>query len=295
MVYLKIWSLKGEKLKKIRVYEVKAFSKGDIGGNLAGVVIGDTDDSVKQRIARELGYSETVFVDGGGDEESRDYKLEFFTPTDQVDLCGHATIGAFSLLRSLGKIEEGEYWQNGLAGRLRVRVEESKVLMEQKTPGFYGRADKRVIAKSLGIEEDVIERFPVEIVSTGLKDILIPVKSLESLKNIKPDFERIKKVSKRYGVVGYHVFSLESLEGSTAFTRNFAPLYDIDEEAATGTSNGALAAYLKKYEIVNNNRMVFEQGDFMDSPSRIEAEIDNGCVWVGGQGSLVREFELVLT
>ena len=192
----------------------------------------------------------------------------------------------------MGKVEDGRYWQDGAAGRLEVVVDEKTVFMEQKVPSFYGAVDRKTIAKSLNIEEEALEVFPLEIVSTGLRDIIVPLKSLELLKNIEPDFEEIKRVSERHDVVGYHLFSIESIEGNTAFTRNFAPLYDIDEESATGTSNGALASYLKKYEIEGRGRMVFEQGDFMGSPSRIEAVIEDGRVWVGGQGSLVKKYEI---
>ena len=276
-------------MKKITVYEVKAFSKGKTGGNPAGVVLEKTEDSMKQKIARKLGYSETVFLSR---KQKDEFHLEFYTPNNQVDLCGHATIGAFTLLRELGEVEKGKYWQNGAAGRLKVVVDEKSVLMEQKVPSFHGRVGRKIIAESLNIEEEFLEVFPLEIVSTGLKDIIIPLKSLEILKNIEPDFEEIRRVSERYGVVGYHLFSMESIDGNTAFTRNFAPLYDIDEESATGTSNGALASYLKKYEITGKGKMVFEQGDFMEEPSRIEAIIEDGRVWVGGQGSLVKKYEI---
>ena len=63
---------------------------------------------------------------------------------------------------------------------------------------------------------------------------------------MKPDFEKITAVSKKYNVIGYHVFTLETKFDSTAHCRNFAPLYDIPEESATGTSYGALSCYLFK-------------------------------------------------
>ena len=78
-----------------------------------------------------------------------------------------------------------------------------------------------------------------QLISTGLPDIMMPVSSLEVLDRIEPDFPALSKLSERYEVVGVHAFTV-NCDDATCHVRNFAPLYDIDEEAATGTSNGAL-------------------------------------------------------
>lgn len=79
----------------VHVYVMSAFSKDNKGGNKAGVVLNREELSVSQKmeIAKELGYSETAFVT---DSDVADYKIEYFTPTDEVPLCGHATIATFS-------------------------------------------------------------------------------------------------------------------------------------------------------------------------------------------------------
>ena len=80
----------------------------------------------------------------------------------------------------------------------------------------------------------------------------------------------------RYKAVGYHVFALESLHGADANCRNFAPLYDIPEESATGTSNGALGCYLYHYGKINNEQalnILFEQGYSMKKPSEIRVSL----------------------
>ena len=84
--------------------------------------------------------------------------------------------------------------------------------------------------------------------------------------------EKIKQISRKYNAVGYHVFALESLHGANANCRNFAPLYDIPEESATGTSNGALGCYLYHYGKINDEKasnLVIEQGYSMKKPSEI--------------------------
>jgi PhzF family phenazine biosynthesis protein len=105
---------------------------------------------------------------------------------------------------------------------------------------------------------------------------MVPVKSIKILNEIKPDMEKIKKISRKYNAVGYHVFALESLHGAYASCRNFAPLYDIPEESATGTSNGALGCYLYHYGKINNEQassIVFEQGYSMKKPSEIQVSL----------------------
>lgn len=82
-----------------------------------------------------------------------------------------------------------------------------------------------------------------QMISTGLPDIMMPVASQADLEAISPDFPALSKLSEKYEVVGVHAFTTDCQEGTTCHVRNFAPLYDIDEEAATGTSNGALTYY----------------------------------------------------
>ena len=142
--------------------------------------------------------------------------------------------------------------------------------------------------------------LPLQIVSTGLRDVFIPIKSLKELDNIQPDFEKISKISKKYKVIGYHLFTLESKFGSTAHCRNFAPLYGINEESATGTSSAALGCYLFKYGKISKkeaNRLVFEQGYSMKKPSEIVVtlKIQNDQikeVKVGGVALVIKEKEL---
>ncbi|KJR44907.1 Phenazine biosynthesis protein PhzF like [Desulfosporosinus sp. I2] len=150
-------------------------------------------------------------------------------------------------------------------------------MMNQPAPVFSEIIDKDEIADSLNIKTPQIpEDLPVQVVSTGLRDIMVPVKSIEILNAIKPEMEKIKKISQKYNAVGYHVFTLESLHGANANCRNFAPLYDIPEESATGTSNGALGCYLYHHKKINNEQalnIIFEQGYSMKKPSEIRVSL----------------------
>ena len=277
---------------EIEVYTLNAFAKTDNGGNPAGIVLGADSLSAEhmQKIAAKIGFSETAFVKKS---DKADFKVDFFTPNEEVDLCGHATIATFYLLSSKGIIEVGKYTQETKAGILNVECRKDNIIyMNQPSPQFYGILDKKEIAASLNIDEDeIMDNIPIQILSTGLKDILIPIKSLKALYKVKPDFDKISRLCKKQDVVGYHLFTLETKYVSNAHCRNFAPLYDIPEEAATGTSNGALSCYLYKYGLVsekNTKNIVFEQGYSMGKPSEILASLitNNGEiseVKVGGR------------
>ena len=258
---------------KIKAYKLNSFAKSIEGGNPAGVVLGadNLSDNDMKKIASILKLSETAFV---MKSDCADFKVRFFTPSEEVDLCGHATIGTYYTLSSEGIIKPGIYSQETKAGILNVEVKEDlSIMMNQTLPSFYEIIPREEIADSLNISpEDIPENLPIQIVSTGLSDIIIPVKTIMTLNSIRPDFKKIEEISKKYNVVGYHVFTLESLDNSTAQCRNFAPLFGIPEESATGTSNGALGCYLYKYNKISADQarnIVIKQGYSMKKPSEI--------------------------
>ena len=120
------------------------------------------------------------------------------------------------------------------------------------------------------------------------------IKDLDTLNAMQPNFEEIKRISKEYNTVGIHAFVIES---GRIVCRNFAPLYDVPEESATGTSNCALACYLYKNEIIKQNKYVFEQGYSLNEPSEITVELELindqiEKVVVGGNGYVVEEKEI---
>ncbi|WP_102400364.1 PhzF family phenazine biosynthesis protein [Haloimpatiens massiliensis] len=258
---------------EIKAYKINAFAKTVEGGNPAGVVINadSLSENNMKEIASILGFSETAFVMRS---DCADFKVRFFTPVEEVELCGHATIGTFSTLLAEGYIKPGKYTQETKVGILDVQVKEDlSIMMNQTTPSFYEILDKSEIADSLNITVDSIDKkLPVQIVSTGLRDIMVPIKNIDVLNSINPNFNKVAEVSKKYNATGYHIFSLHSINNSNAHCRNLAPLYGIPEESATGTSNGALACYLFKYGMIspkNYKNIVIEQGYSMKMPSEI--------------------------
>ena len=276
---------------------LNAFTKDEKGGNPAGVVL-DTKGLTKeamQAIANKLNFSETAFVLPSANS---DYEIKYFTPNEEVAVCGHATIATFSLLAQIRAIRKKIYTIKTKAGILNVQIHNNKMIsLQQNSPDFLKTLPCEEITKSLNLDEEkLIPDMPIQIVSTGLHDIIIPVRRLSDLLKITPNMKRIAEISKKYNVTGYHVFTLETLHNSTAHCRNFAPLFDIPEESATGTSNAALACYLIRQ---NNNfkkhsTFTFEQGYVMDKPSEVVVNVSTNLgnitdVQVGGFASHFQE------
>ncbi len=265
------------------------FQTNNKGGNAAGVVLeaDNLSETDMLAIAKDVGYSETAFV---MNSSKADVKVRFFTSVDEVDLCGHATISTFNLLRDMNVLTPGIYTQETNAGILEIDIQENLVYMEQPLPVFGECLDKRELYGCFDITQDAfVEEMPIQIVSTGLRDIILPIRDLETLYAMKADSSKIRKISERYDVVGIHAFALETIGDGDAHTRNFAPRFDIDEESATGTSNGALACYLSTYtEREENTFFEFEQGYCMNQPSKILANVQKQKneikkVYVGGE------------
>ncbi len=280
---------------------VNVFSENIQGGNPAGVVLLPDGEDFPEKfkmiaLAKKLGYSETAFIKVL-DEDT--FNIRYFTPAEEVDLCGHATIGSFGALKEWNLIRKnGVFKLRTLAGQLQVYIDDGKITMEMPTPEVKEKLsnEKETIAQIMGIEASDIILEP-QIISVGLPDIMLGVKNREVLKNIKPDFESLSKFSKEKEVVGLHAFTLSDEDGITAYCRNFAPLYDIDEEPSTGTSNGSLTAYLYLNKKIEENKLnCFIQGVEMGLPSEIitilTAEGNSLEIKVGGKYSSVIKGEI---
>ncbi|MFD1884489.1 PhzF family phenazine biosynthesis protein [Paenibacillus wenxiniae] len=289
---------------EIQVYTLDAFSFQQQGGNAAGVVLDASHLSEvhMQQIAHELGCSETAFI---LPSTLADYRIRYFTPNHEVDLCGHATIASFYLMATQRHIHAGLYRIETAAGLLDVHVQDDhQVFLTQTLPQFDLEVDRQEIADSLGISVDeLVTESPVQIVSTGLRDIMIPIRSLSTLQRIQPDFAAIKRISQTYHVIGYHLFTLDIQSDAIAQCRNFAPLYDIPEESATGTSTGALICYLHQHNLIPataTSPFIFEQGYTMNRPSQLLATIQQDAdgtitqVQVGGVATHIQQHRLTL-
>ncbi|KID57132.1 phenazine biosynthesis protein PhzF [Pseudoalteromonas luteoviolacea] len=276
-------------MKPVETYLVNSFVLDGSGGNPAGVVLNAEllSEAEKLHIAQAVGFSETAFVIR---DEEVDFELTFYTTTEEVDFCGHATLAAFSVMFEQGIINVGKYVQRTKAGILEVYIEgNGKVVMQQRLPEFLGSFSYQAVSPLIGVDTEVLAaaKLPIEVVSTGLADMIVPV-PMGYLDKVKLNEDLMSAFCKQHNLVGAHVFELsDSKSNYTASCRNFAPLFGIPEESATGSASGALACYLTKHTNTDSDTTIdflFEQGRAMKCASEISASIQ----FNGGQVSEVK-------
>ena len=275
-----------------QLHTVSAFTAQGKGGNLAGVVLNadKLSKTQKQRIAKQANYSETAFISL---DSQVDFSISFFTPTEEVDFCGHATVALFYLLLKQNIILAGNYQFSAKAGLFSVTVMENlEVIVQQALPKTLANFSACTIAPLLDIAPKALQhQLPIEALSTGLVDLIVPI-PLGLLDEIKPNLALIKAFCSENNIIGLHLFELNDKTSSiTASCRNFAPLVGIDEESATGSACGALACYL--YQHLNIDSFMFEQGRSMNCLSLLNAAVSTKeneitCIEVGGFSKLIK-------
>ncbi len=269
----------------VKVKQVDAFTSTRGAGNPAGVVLeaeGLTDEQM-QYVAREMGLSETAFVLPAS-QVGADFRVRFFTPRAEVPLCGHATIASFHLLAEEGRVFLHEpvtklVQQTGV-GQLPVelKVDESavsRIMMTQALPAYRDSAlTAAEAADLLGVDAGEIEasELPVQTVSTGGATLMVPVKSLDSVREAAPD---LLELAKRNIMAYLFSFQTES-SFAMAHARCFAPGLGVPEDPVTGVAAGALGAYLIHNGIVHGNSPVtlkVEQGAEVGRPGEMVIEV----------------------
>ena len=286
----------------MELYVADAFTTTRFSGNQAGVALLGAEkfpeETLMRALAGELKHSETAFVRQTGEKA---FHIRYFTPAEEVDLCGHATIAAFTVLRDTGAIAPGDYALHTRSGDLEIEVGKDAVWMDMASPKdgrTFSEAEQEELYAAYGLTlADRPAGLEPQAVSTGLMDILLPVKDLAALEKAVQNEAEVTRLSRYYDVVGVHMFCPNTPD-TAAHCRNFAPLYAIPEEAATGTSNGALTYYLYRRGLIQagaDNRFV--QGEKMGKPSEILSRItEDGSgvkVRVGGRALLTLRCELM--
>jgi trans-2,3-dihydro-3-hydroxyanthranilate isomerase len=301
-------------MRNYEFYQLDVFTDEAFAGNPLAVFLEGSDLSGEemQSIALEMNLSETVFV-LPSDKALR--KLRIFTPMQELPLAGHPVVGTWNLLANLGitpQAENGivEIQQELKLGVLPVEIEfrDKKPFRVTMTQGKFDAgtivSDAKEIeklAKGLGLEIsdlDLREDLPIQVVSTGIKALDIPVNSLEALGRCRINSTLLSEVYSAHGAVGCYAFTFETMEAnSRVHARFFAPADGIPEDPATGSAAGSLSGYLIHHGAIDTNEFTIEQGDFMKRPSRIFAEIvgEKGkveTVRIGGSSVIVAKGEV---
>jgi trans-2,3-dihydro-3-hydroxyanthranilate isomerase len=302
--------------KTVREYsfiQVDVFTDRPFGGNPLAVfpdAEGLTTDEM-QSIAREMNLSETTFV-SAPEAEGADFKVRIFTPAAELPFAGHPVVGTYWVLAHLGRIElhepvttvRFELGVGVLPADLHVSAGQvERVVMIQAKPAFMAVLDDVTeLAKGLGLDPEAITEtgLPVQVVSTGVPQMMVPVRSLREVQGLDSRKLNTSALSRACDAVGTQcvmVFCLETERPeSTVHARMFAPLLGVPEDPATGSANGALGAYLVQHHVVSvaeaTCRIVSEQGSEIGRPSTLFVEVDNNdgamtTVRVGGRVVLV--------
>lgn len=279
-----------------RTLLVDAFTDEPLAGNAAGVVP-DADglsEAQMQAVARELAASETAFL---LPSERADRRVRYFTPTTEVDLCGHATIASHAVLRAEGDIDDGTQTLETEIGVLDIELDGETVWMTQDNPEIRtADIDLERVATALNIAPAAIADvgLPLARSSTGLPFLVVPVTFLSVLGDCEPDMAAIEECCEAVDAVGMYAFTFDTLSAeATAHGRMFAPLAGVPEDPVTGTASGAVGAYLREFEAVDETGMLFEQGHFIDRPGRVRVRVGEE-VRVGGRAAVALDGTLTV-
>jgi trans-2,3-dihydro-3-hydroxyanthranilate isomerase len=302
----------------LHFYKADVFTDRPFGGNPVAVFPNSEDltNEEFQQIAREMNLSETVFVVPASEPEAI-AKLRIFTPTQEIPFAGHPILGTFYILGRLNHfplqepITHIKYECNIGVFPLEIFVlkgEIDRVVMSQPTPQFLGSIDEigdwYDVARALGIHKSVMAdtKFPIEVVSTGLPVIIVPVRTLTAVKSMTVNHAAITEICERFGANGLMVYTTMTVEDwSTVHTRMFAAPIGVGEDPATGSASGALGAYLVKngvVEVAPTTEIIAEQGYEIDRPSRILIQVFSDddiiqSVKVGGGVVMVAEGKMI--
>lgn len=285
------------------IYVVDAFTTQPNTGNRAGVVL-DADHLTTQEmqdIAAFVGYSETAFVLLPKDQ-SHDIHVRYFTPTNEVPICGHATIATHFLRATTGHQSDYPLIAKTGAGHLSVSIfgspEALLVKMTQGPVEFlppFSVSQRSELANALGVSESDFADLPIQVVTTGHSKVMVPMLSRSTLDGLTPNNEKLKAISAEIGCNGFFPFVLEgSKQEPITYGRMFAPAIGINEDPVTGNANGPAGAYLVHHDLIECDQKVSYwgyQGLAIQRPGRVLVTVEKTDsilhVSIAGQAVLV--------
>lgn len=291
-------------MQKLIFYIVDVFTEEKYAGNQLAVFLGAQalSDKEMQRIAREMNFSETTFImsetprDGG-------YDVRIFTPGEEVPFAGHPTLGTAHVIRNeMARDTSDRIVLNLKVGQIPVTFGSDAIAwMKQIEPVFGKTLDRTALAPVLGLELDEIDaRFPIEEVSTGLPHILVPLRSIGSLKRARVNRDLYFDLIKHTWAKPIMIFCPEPHEKKNDISvRMFADAFGIPEDPATGSGNGCLAGYLVKHLYFGKSSINIksEQGYEMGRPSllylRADETDDKIHISVGGKSVIIAKGALI--
>ncbi|MEG4233402.1 PhzF family phenazine biosynthesis protein [Microcoleus sp. Pol11C3] len=291
-------------------YIVDVFAESKYAGNqlavFCGAGVAELSEAQMLLIAREINYSETTFI-RSPDPRDGGYDVRIFTPKKELPFAGHPTLGtAFVLQQEIIREKVDRVILNLAVGQIPVTFnyhnESADILwMRQNPPSFGQVLSAERLANVLNLEPDEIDtNFPIQEVSTGVPFIIVPLKTLASLKKAQVNLDRYFELVETMEAKEILIFCPETYSDLNDLSvRVFAHSLGIPEDPATGSANGCLAGYLVEHDYYGSAKIDVrvEQGYEIDRPSLLllqsaqnEGEI---AVLVGGKVVMVAKGEFV--
>lgn len=300
--------------KRYHFVQADVFTAQAFGGNQLAVFTdarGLSADEM-QTLAHEMNFSESTFV-LPPEIPHAVKRVRIFTLGKEMPMAGHPTVGTAFVLAKRGEIPlTGERTEAILQlgiGPVGVTIEQSNgkprfVWMKHREPEFTTIFDDRdFVAQSLNIQaSDVSREFPMQIVSTGVRFLFVPLVSLEIANRCGANSTILLELCTRLKIDGLYVFTQQTmLSGSHLHARMFAsPELGLIEDPATGSAAGPFGGYVARYGVLpraNSVRFVVEQGVEMKRPSQIYVHVETQgdkitSLAIGGQTVIVGEGEI---
>ncbi len=299
-------------MRKVNFIQADVFTASPFGGNSVVVIPdpGPMSSDEMLRLARGMNFAETSFVVPPISPEAA-FGIRCYTPTTEVVYSGHQLIGTAYVLADLGRLPLSGPRTEVIAevgGDLRPVILEQagglirRVSTEVRPASFthtVGADGYGEVAAALSVDPMIILNagLPMQLVTTGLACLVVPMSSLSALRDLMPLDQALHVILQELGADCALAFCRDTLSpANDLHVRVFAPPLGVTEDAATGAANGALAAYLIRHgelEVRDGAELRCEQGSEMGRPSVIEVSIDGSSdpptIHVGGRVALSAE------
>ena len=261
----------------IPIFQVDAFADKPFGGNPAGVCILPEKKSEfwMQSIAKEMNLPETAFLF----KQENHYDLRWFTPAKEVELCGHATLAAAHILWQFGYLKPNEQARfQTLSGLLSAEKEGKTIILD------FPEIPEQSASMPPGLKEAL--NVTAKYIGKNEFDYLLELNSESEVRNLQPNFERLKQVQAR----GIIVTAQAEGQKYDFVSRFFAPSIGIDEDPVTGSAHCCLGPYWNKK--LNKETLIGYQASERGGLVRIEIKEDR--VRLGGTAVTIFKGEITV-
>ncbi|PZC50591.1 MAG: trans-2,3-dihydro-3-hydroxyanthranilate isomerase [Chloroflexi bacterium] len=276
-------------MKTVHTYDV--FNVGPMTGNQLAVFTGlfGISDSNMQKLAKEMNYAESVFL---GNEEDGIWPYRIFTPSEELPFAGHPTLG--TAFHVMDNFLEGvsEVVLRCYAGDIPVHMQDGILWMNQQSASFGETVDPIYAARVLSLNLDAVDqRFPAQIVSTGIPFLILPLESVQALQNASHGGSALLDYCAEIGVKGIYAVTASGRDRTHQIAaRSMIAEKAVPEDPATGSACGCFSAWALEHsypESSDAKELIVGQGYEIGRPSLLFTDTRSDQIMIGGKVSLV--------